>query len=86
MNRKMVSAYFDGRRRAYWAQQGGFAPPFSLSAWPARAGRGVEAWPNRAGREQGISAGGFNPAAALLIIPGVIFVWAAMKNAGRGKS
>ena len=68
MNRRLVSDYFAGRRRAYWGQLGGFYPPYSLSAWPARAGREI--------------SGPFaNPAAALLLIPGIIFVWQVMKRA-----
>ncbi len=38
MNRKLVSDYFGGRRRAYWAQEGGFAPPFSLSSGISQGG------------------------------------------------
>lgn len=85
MNRRMVGTYFDGRRRVYWGQQGGFYPPFSLSAAPQRppARPGGPLPGDRSyspGGRRRISGPIANPAAALLIIPGIIFIWQVMKR------
>lgn len=83
MNRKRVSNYFDGRRRAYWGQQGGFYPPFSLSAAPQRpparpggAGPGDRSYNPRNRRR---IAGPVNPLTVFLI-PGIIIALVVMKR------
>ena len=53
MNRSRgIENYFGGRRRAYWAQQGGFEPPYSLDTLS------ITASPNRSWRREGISRSG----------------------------